>query len=60
MRAPWWYYIALPIPLKHSGIRVRPKTRKNDNFEKKTLCIKNSSPDSKADFSEKLVFGIWK
>ena len=42
----------------HSGIRVQPKTRENDSFEKKLLSPKNSSPDSKADFSEKLIFCI--
>ena len=41
-----------------SGIRVRPKTRENDKFEKRAISLKNSSPDSKADFSEKFVCGI--
>ena len=44
----------------HSRIRVRPKTRKNAQFEKRALSLKNSSPDSKADFSEKFLFGIWR
>ena len=42
------------------NIRVRPKTKKNDKIEKRTTSLKNSSPDSKADFSEKLVLGIWR
>ena len=44
----------------HSGIRVRPKTRTNDKFKKRTIYLKDSSPDSKADFSEKLLFGNWR
>ena len=28
-------------------------------FEKRIISLKNSSPDSKADFSEKLVLGIY-
>ena len=44
----------------HSGIRVRPETRKNDKFGKRALSLKNSSADSKAVFSEKFLFGIWR
>ena len=40
------------------GIRVRSKTRENDKFEKRTLSLKNGSPDSKSDFS--FLFGIWR
>ena len=38
----------------HSGIRVRPKTRKNDKFEKRPLFLKNNSPGLKADFPQKV------
>ena len=41
-------------------MRARPQTRGNDKFEKRALSLKNISPDSKADFSEKLLFGIWR
>ena len=43
----------------HSGIRVWRKITKNVKFEKIPLSLKNSSPDSKSDFSKKiyLVFG---
>ena len=37
----------------HSGIKVQPKTRKNDKFEKRAISLKDSSPASKADFSKK-------
>ena len=43
----------------HSGRSDRPKTKENDKFWKRALSLKNSSPDSKADPSEKLVLGIW-
>ena len=33
--------------------------QEKNKFEKRALSLKNSSPDSKVDFSEKLVFGIW-
>ena len=33
----------------HSGIRVRSKLRKSDKFEKRTLFLKNNTPDLKAD-----------
>ena len=33
---------------------------KNDEFKKRPLPLKSSSPGSKkADFSEKFLFGIW-
>ena len=35
------------------------KIRENDKFEKKSVSLKNSSPGSEADFSEKFVFGSW-
>ena len=35
------------------------KTMNNDKFKKSPLTLKNSSPDSKADFSQRLLFGIW-
>ena len=38
----------------HSGIRVRPKLRKNDKFEKRALFPKNNSPGLKVDFPEKV------
>ena len=44
----------------HSGIRVRPKTKKNDKFEKTEYIPQGSSPDSKADFPEKSKFGVWR
>ena len=31
----------------------------NDEFGKRGVSCKNSSPGSKADFSEKFLFGIW-
>ena len=38
----------------HSGIRVRPKTRKKNMFAKKGISVKNSSlKHSKCDFAEK-------
>ena len=43
-----------------TGIKVWPKTAKNDKFVKKGFSFKNSSPDSKEDLSEKLVLGIWR
>ena len=43
----------------HSGIRVQPNTRKNDKFEKRAISLKNSSPDSKADFMKKFILGAW-
>ena len=36
------------------------ENEENDMIEKGTISIKNSSPGSKADFSEKLPFGIWR
>ena len=33
---------------------------KNDQFEKNVMSLKNSSPGSKADFSEKSKFGVWR
>ena len=44
----------------HYGIRVWQKTMKKVKFEKKAVSWKNSSPGSKADFSEKSLFGIWR
>ena len=38
---------------------VRPKTKTNDKFEEMALSLKISNPDSKADFSEKCLLGIW-
>ena len=32
----------------------------NQVRNKHAISLKNSSPDSKADFSEKFVFGIWR
>ena len=29
-------------------------------FEKKAISLKNSSPDSKADFPEKPLLGVWR
>ena len=40
--------------IRTSGIRVRPKARKNDKFEKRTISLKNSSPDLKADFPKQV------
>ena len=37
----------------HSGIRVWPKTTKNDKFEKMTVSLKNNSPGLKVDFPNK-------
>ena len=37
----------------HSGIRVRPKKKENDKFEKRAVALKNSRPDSKADLPKK-------
>ena len=45
---------------RYTGIRVRPKTKENSKFEKRTISLKTSSPYSKADFSEKSNFGVWK
>ena len=36
----------------HSGIRVQPKTKKNDKLGKRAISLKNDSQDSKADFSQ--------
>ena len=45
----------------HSGIRVRPETRKNGKSEKGLyISLKNSSADSKADFSEKSKLCVWR
>ena len=49
-----------PHAYTHSGIRVSQKLRENYKFEKKPLSLKNSSPGSKADFSEKFLFGNWR
>ena len=40
----------------HNGSGIK----ENDEFEKKAVSGKNSSPGSKAIFLEKFVFGIWK
>ena len=37
----------------HSGIRVRPKTMKNDKLRTRSISLKNSSPELKADFPNK-------
>ena len=34
------------------------KNKKNDKFETRTMSLKNSSPDSKADSNKKSKFGI--
>ena len=34
--------------------------KENDKFEKRALSLKNSSPDSKADFSKKVLFLVWR
>ena len=44
----------------HSGMRVRPKKIKNGKFEKRTMSLKHSSPDSKADFVKKSLFNTWR
>ena len=44
----------------HSGIRVRPKRRKNDKFEKWIISVKNSSLDCNADFRKKSLVGVWR
>ena len=42
-----------------NGLDIENKER-NDKLKQRPPPLKNSSPDSKADFSEKLVFGIWR
>ena len=39
----------------HSGIRVRPKTKTNDKFEK-NASLKKCRPDSKADFPKQMCW----
>ena len=36
------------------SIRLWQKVRKNDEFEKRALSLKNSSPDLKADFPQQV------
>ena len=36
------------------------KTMKNGKFKKRSVSLKNSSPDSEADFSEKSLLGVWR
>ena len=36
------------------------ENKKNDKCGKGTIFLKNSSPDSNADFSEKFLVGIWR
>ena len=43
----------------HSGIRVWPKLTENDEFEKRSVSLKNSNPGSKADFWKRSKFGVW-
>ena len=38
--------------------RGSAENQKNDKFQKRAISFKNSSPDLKADFSEKSLFGI--
>ena len=45
----------------HPGVRVWQNLRKKGRVWRKGLhLVKNSSPGSKADFSEKFSFGIWR
>ena len=36
------------------------ENKENDKFEKRATSLKIGSPDSKADFSEKSLFGSWR
>ena len=36
------------------------KNKQKSNLKKIPFSLKNSSPGSKVEFSEKLLFGIWK
>ena len=42
-----------------SPIRLWPKPRKKYKFGKRAIPLRKSSPDSKTDFSEKSLLGIW-
>ena len=41
-------------------MRVWKKLGEKVKFDKMSVSVKNSSPGSKADFSEKFLFGIWR
>ena len=49
-------------PMFNTHIMVQGFSRKHGKCQvrKKDCIYQNSSPDSKADFSEKSLFGIWK
>ena len=44
----------------HSGTRVRPKTRKNEEFGKRGISLKNNSPDAKTDLWKQSKFDVWR